>query len=109
MNDRNIKTKISVSFKKSYRNMKKILDNHPEVVNIAKEAIKRSGLKFRPDPMRGGTDGARFTYKGMPTPNLFIGGFNYHTKYEFIPVIGMKKAVETILNIVDLTVEKYKK
>jgi len=103
------KVKLSVSFKKSYRNMKKILDKHPEVVNIAKEAIERTGLKVRTEPQRGGTDGARFTYRGMPTPNLFTGGFNFHTKYEFIPVIGMKKAVETILNIVDLTIEKYKK
>ncbi|MHA1672426.1 MAG: peptidase T [Promethearchaeota archaeon] len=106
-NLQNEESKISVSFKKSYRNMKKILDKHPEVVNIAKEAIERTGLKVKLDPTRGGTDGAQFTYRGMPTPNIFTGGFNFHTKYEFIPVIAMKKAVETILNIVDLTVEKF--
>ncbi|MHA1746354.1 MAG: peptidase T [Promethearchaeota archaeon] len=109
LKNENRDAKISVKFKKSYRNMKKILDSHPEVVNIAKEAIERTGLKVIIEPIRGGTDGAQFTYNGMPTPNIFTGGFNFHTKYEFIPVIGMKKAVEDILNIVDLTVEKYNK
>jgi len=99
--------KISVKIKRSYKNMKKILDQHPKVVNIAKKAIERTGIKLNIKPVRGGTDGARFTYMGMPTPNIFTGGYNFHTKREFSSVKAMKKAVETILNIVDLTAEEF--
>ena len=97
---------IEVEFKKSYRNMKMILDQHPDVVAIAEEAIKRADLVISREPIRGGTDGSRFSFEGMPTPNIFTGGYNFHSKKEFIPIIAMEKAVEVILNIIQLIVEK---
>ncbi|WP_371804981.1 peptidase T [Candidatus Lokiarchaeum ossiferum] len=100
-------TTISVEIAKSYRNMKEILDLQPIVAQIASEAIERARLEVRKDPIRGGTDGARFSFMGLPTPNIFTGGFNYHSKKEFISILGMEKAVETILNIIDLYVENF--
>ncbi|MHA1673164.1 MAG: peptidase T [Promethearchaeota archaeon] len=98
---------IKAEFKKSYRNMKMILDQHPKVIEVAEEAIKRTGLEVIREPIRGGTDGARFTFDGMPTPNIFTGGYNFHSKKEFIPIVAMEKAVEVIINIVQIIVEKY--
>ncbi|MHA1610792.1 MAG: peptidase T [Promethearchaeota archaeon] len=97
---------IAVELKKSYRNMKIILDEHPEVVEFAEEAIKRAGLEVIREPIRGGTDGARFSFDGMPTPNIFTGGYNFHSKKEFIPIFAMEKAVEVIINLVQVIVEK---
>ena len=102
-------TTVSVEISKSYRNMKEILDMQPIVAQIASEAIERTGLTVRKDPIRGGTDGARFSFMGLPTPNIFTGGFNYHGKKEFISILGMEKAVATILNIIDLYVENFHK
>lgn len=85
--------------------MKEKVDQYPEIIEIATKAIKKTGLEVRNDPIRGGTDGARFSFDGVPTPNIFTGGFNYHSKKEFVTVIGMEKAVETILNIIELTTE----
>lgn len=97
---------ISLSTKESYKNMKEILDKYPHVVEIARDAIKRTGIKLIEKPIRGGTDGARISYEGLPTPNIFAGGLNFHSKKEFVPVISLEKAVEVILNIVDLIVEQ---
>ncbi|MHA1776796.1 MAG: peptidase T [Promethearchaeia archaeon] len=98
---------IKLQIKKGYRNMKSILDQYPEVVSIAKEAIESVGLEVIEEPIRGGTDGARFSYDGMPTPNIFTGGYNFHSKKEFIPIVAMEKAVEVILKIIELYVEKF--
>ena len=73
----------------------------------AKKAIKNAGLEVKIHPIRGGTDGARFSFMGLPTPNIFTGGFNYHSKKEFIPIFAMEKAVETILNIIDIATERF--
>lgn len=97
---------ISFSSKESYRNMKEILDKYPQVIDIAKEAIKRADIKLIEKPIRGGTDGATISYNGLPTPNIFAGGLNFHSKKEFVPVISLEKAVEVVINIVDLIVEQ---
>ncbi|MHA1745837.1 MAG: tripeptide aminopeptidase PepT, partial [Promethearchaeota archaeon] len=97
--------KIALEISKSYRNMKEILDQYPKVVDIAKQAILQTGLQVVENPIRGGTDGARFSFRGMPTPNIFTGGYNFHSKKEFVSVLGMNKAVETILNIISLVIE----
>jgi tripeptide aminopeptidase len=104
---RHPKAKFKVNITKSYRNMREIIDQYPYIIEIAKQAIEKTGVIVREDPIRGGTDGAQFSYRGMPTPNIFTGGFNFHSKKEFIPVIAMEKAVETIVNIITLTVEKF--
>ncbi len=90
----------------SYRNMRYVLDKHPYVVDYAMEAVERSGLKPRKNLIRGGTDGARLSYMGVPTPNIFTGGHNFHSKREWISVQDMEKAVETIVNLVQIWAEK---
>lgn len=100
---------VVVDIKESYRNMREIIDQHPEVVEIAEEAIRRAGVEPIHKPVRGGTDGARLSFRGLPTPNIFSGGMNFHSKNEFIPVIALEKGVETVLGIIDLIVERNKK
>ncbi|MGC8757881.1 MAG: peptidase T [Caldisericaceae bacterium] len=90
----------SVKMKDSYYNMKEVIDKHPEIVKIAEKAYEEAGVKFEPKPIRGGTDGARLSYMGIPTPNIFTGGHNYHSVYEFIPVQPMEKASQVIVNII---------
>ncbi|MBA7579069.1 Peptidase T [subsurface metagenome] len=97
--------KISVNIEKSYKNMKEIIDNYPYIAEIARKAIQKTDLKVIEEPIRGGTDGAKYSFMGLPTPNIFTGGFNFHSKKEFIPIVAMEKAVETILNIIDIGTE----
>ena len=80
-----------------YRNMKKILDKYPQVVAYAQEAIQRAGLTVKKESIRGGTDGSRFSYIGMPCPNIFTGMQNIHSKLEWIGTKDMAKAAETIV------------
>ncbi len=97
---------LSMEIKESYRNMKYKIDEHPEVVDYALEAVKRSGIEPVKNLIRGGTDGARLSYMGLPTPNIFTGGHNFHSQKEWISVQDMEKAVETIINLVQIWVEK---
>ncbi len=89
-----------------YRNMKEVLDQHPQVVANAKEAIQRSGFAVRMESIRGGTDGSRLSFMGLPCPNLFTGMQAIHSKKEFISVQDMNKAVETIVHLVQIWEEK---
>ena len=82
-----------------YRNMKEILDLHPNVVETAREAIRRAGLEVRSSPVRGGTDGSRLSFMGLPTPNLFAGEHNFHSRYEWISTSDMHKSVEVIIEL----------
>ncbi len=82
-----------------YRNMKKILDKHPQIVEYAIEAIKRSGMEPKPSRIRGGTDGSRLSFMGLPCPNIFAGEHAFHSKHEWVSVQDMEKAVEMIINI----------
>ena len=98
--------KIDIKIKEEYRNMRLVLDKYPQVTEYAMEACRRAGVEPKFKPIRGGTDGARLTSMGMPTPNIFTGGENFHGKLEWIPVKGMEKAVETVLNLIQIWVEK---
>jgi tripeptide aminopeptidase len=95
-----------VEVKQSYRNMKYVLDQHPQVTDYAEEAIRRAGLTPKRASIRGGTDGARLTFMGVPTPNLFDGSMNFHGKKEYVPLEWMSAAVETLLHLTDIWVEK---
>jgi len=90
----------------SYRNMRYILEKHPKVVDYAMEAIKRTGLTPVKNLIRGGTDGARLSYMGLPTPNIFTGGHNFHSQREWISIQDMEKAVETIVQLTQVWAEK---
>ncbi|MBL7933795.1 MAG: peptidase T [Bacteroidia bacterium] len=91
-----------------YRNMREILDKHPAVVENALEAIKRSGLSPKLDSIRGGTDGSRFSFMGLPCANIFAGEHGIHSKQEWVSSQDMQKAVETIVNLVSIWEEKAK-
>ncbi|CAN5606534.1 peptidase T [soil metagenome] len=89
-----------------YRNMKEVLDQHPEVVAYAEEAIQRAGLTVKKESIRGGTDGSRFSYIGMPCANIFTGMQNIHSKLEWIGTKDMAKAAETIVHLSMIWEEK---
>lgn len=92
--------------KEQYRNMKKVLDKNPEIVNNALEAIKRAGVEPVLSSIRGGTDGSRFSYMGLPCPNIFAGEHAFHSKLEWVSVQDMEKAVLTIVNLCMIWEEK---
>jgi len=89
-----------------YRNMKKALDQHPEIVEYGMEAIRRAGLDARLCSIRGGTDGSRLSFMGLPCPNIFAGEHAFHSKHEWVSVQDMQKAVETILHLCMIWEEK---
>ncbi len=100
--------KASFEFKVTgqYRNMKEVLDVHPHVVDFAKEAIRRAGLELKMESIRGGTDGSRLSFMGLPCPNLFAGEQAIHSKLEFISIQDMNKAVETMVHLAMVCEEK---
>ncbi len=93
---------FSLELKDQYYNMRKQVEPHYHIVERAVEAMEMAGIKPNIKPIRGGTDGARLSFMGLPCPNIFAGGHNFHGKFEYIPVESMVKAVEVILNLVKL-------
>lgn len=89
-----------------YRNMKEVLDLHPQVSDYAKEAMQRAGVLFERHSARGGTDGARLSFMGLPCPDIFTGEMAFHSKHEYVSVQDMNKAVETIVHLVAIWEEK---
>lgn len=89
-----------------YRNMKKVLDKHPEIIEIGVQAIERAGIKAKRQSIRGGTDGSRLSFMGLPCPNIFAGEHAFHGKQEWASVQDMEKAVQTIVNIAVIWEEK---
>ncbi len=83
-----------------YFNMKEIIEANYHIIETAIEAYRQAGLEPVIKPVRGGTDGARLSFMGLPCPNLFTGGHNYHGRFEYIPLQSMEKAVEVIINII---------
>ncbi len=91
--------KIALSFREQYRNMKQVIVKHPEVMGNLLAAVKGAGLVPHMKPVRGGTDGARLSFMGLPTPNVFTGGYNYHGRYEWVSLDGMNKSAEVLINL----------
>ena len=83
-----------------------MLDHHPGVVENAREAIRRAGIETRERPIRGGTDGSKFSFMGVPTPNIFAGEQNFHSRLEWVSVQDMEKAVEVIVHLGTIWEEK---
>ncbi len=98
--------KLHYDVQEQYRNMKEVLDQYPQVVAYAKEAIERAGLNVQTESIRGGTDGSRFSYMGMPCPNIFTGMQNIHSKREWIGTSDMAKAAETIVHLASIWEER---
>ena len=98
--------KIDVKVTEQYRNMREGVEKDTRVADYLFEGAKRAGLEPEWKPIRGGTDGSRLTENGLPTPNIFTGGANFHGRMEWVNVWGMEKAVETVLNTLQIWVEK---
>ncbi len=90
---------FALAVEHSYRNMRDVLEQHPQVVDYARDAIRRSGLEPVERPIRGGTDGSRLSFMGLPTPNLFAGEHNFHSRLEWVSAQDMDKAVEVIVRL----------
>ena len=88
-----------LEIKPQYRNMKQVIDRHPEIVDHAMEAIRRAGLKPAKTSIRGGTDGSRLSFMGLPCPNIFAGEHAFHSRLEWVSVQDMEKAVRTIVHL----------
>jgi len=100
--------KITIDVKEDYQNMKEVLKNYPELTENAMEAARRAGLKPSIKAVRGGTDGSNLTVRGLPTPDIFTGGQNFHGKLEFNSRRGLEKTTETLINLVQIFAEKAK-
>jgi len=94
--------RISVEIKDQYFNMREKIEPVMHIVDIAEEAMKQANIKPLIKPIRGGTDGSQLSFMGLPCPNIFAGGHNFHGRYEYVPVESMQKAIEVIVNIVQL-------
>ncbi|GGE59211.1 tripeptide aminopeptidase [Pedobacter psychrotolerans] len=97
---------FSLDIKAQYRNMKQILDQYPQIVQFGIEAIERAGVTAKKQSIRGGTDGSRLSFMGLPCPNIFAGEHAFHSKQEWVSVQDMEKAVQTIINIACIWEEK---
>jgi len=99
--------RFECEIKEQYRNMKEVLALHPQVSEFAREAISRAGIPIRESAARGGTDGSRLSFMGMPCPNIFTGEMAFHGKHEFVCVQDMEKSLETLIHLVKIWEEKY--
>jgi tripeptide aminopeptidase len=97
---------ISVELKDQYFNMREKIEPVMHIVDIAKQAMEQAGITPIIKPIRGGTDGSQLSFMGLPCPNIFAGGHNFHGRYEYVPVESMEKAIEVIVNIVQLVAKK---
>jgi tripeptide aminopeptidase len=94
--------KIEIDYRHQYQNMYTYLEKKPVVVDLAKQAIEKTGLNVIVHPIRGGTDGARLSAKGIPTPNIFSGGLLFHSRKEYIPTLALQKATEVLIYLAEL-------
>ena len=90
---------VDIQVEESYRNMREIIDRHPDVVARARDAFRRAGVAIHERAIRGGTDGSKLSFNGLPTPNVFAGEQNFHSRLEWVSVQDMEKAVEVIVQI----------
>lgn len=109
INSQHQKEIVKIEIKDQYFNMREKIEPVMHVIDIAEEAMKAVNVEPIIKPIRGGTDGSQLSYMGLPCPNIFAGGHNFHGPYEYIPVESMQKAVAVIVKITELTAEKYKK
>lgn len=93
------RARVEFKVEASYRNMREVLDEHPDVVDRAREAMRRAGITPVEKPIRGGTDGSRLSFMGLPTPNLFAGEHNFHSRLEWVSVQEMEQAVQVIVEL----------
>jgi tripeptide aminopeptidase len=88
--------------KEQYRNMKEVLCNHPHIEQYTEEAMARAGVKFKKESARGGTDGSRLSFMGLPCPDIFTGEMAFHGKHEYVSIQDMQKSVEVLAHLVQV-------
>ncbi len=98
---KNQKSRIEYKITDQYFNMYNVIVNNMEIIEVAKKAMEEIGIKPLIKPIRGGTDGARLSFMGLPCPNIFAGGHNFHSKFEYLPVQSLEKSKQTILKIIE--------
>ena len=98
---------MSVEVRDQYYNMRQEVEPLMHIIDIAFGAMKEAGVDPKVKAIRGGTDGAQLSFKGLPCPNIFAGGLNFHGRYEFVPVQSIQKAVMVIVKIAELTANRY--
>ena len=96
----------SLEIRDQYYNMREKIEPLMYIIDIAEQAMRDSGVTPKVVPIRGGTDGAQLSFKGLPCPNIFAGGLNFHGRYEYLPIRSMEKAMEVIVNIVKIVGER---
>jgi tripeptide aminopeptidase len=99
-------SRVDFTREEQYRNMRQVLDTMPQIAQYAEEAVRRAGLEVHQRPIRGGTDGSRLSFMGLPTPNIFAGEHNFHSRLEWVSVQDMEKAVEVIVHLARLWEER---
>ena len=108
INDKYGKELVSIEIKDQYYNMREKVEPVKHIVDLAFEAMKLAGITPSVKPIRGGTDGAQLSFKGLPCPNIFAGGINFHGRYEFVPIPSMEKAMMTIVKIAEIVAREAK-
>lgn len=98
--------RVEIAVQENYRNMREVLVEHPQLMDNAMEAARRAGVEPYLEPIRGGTDGSKLTFRGLPCPNIFTGGHNYHGKLEFNSRRGLEKTTETLVHLVQIFAER---
>tara|TARA_R100000306_G_scaffold17398_1_gene21404 strand:- start:14315 stop:15556 length:1242 start_codon:yes stop_codon:yes gene_type:complete len=106
LNTQHEKEVVTVEITDQYFNMREKIEPVMHIVDIAEKAMKQANIEPNIKPIRGGTDGSQLSFKGLPCPNIFAGGHNFHGRYEYVPVESMQKAIEVIVNIAQLVAEK---
>ena len=106
VNEKYGKETATIVIKDQYYNMKEKISPSMHIIDIAEDAMKELGITPKISPIRGGTDGARLSFMGLPCPNIFACGHNFHSRYEYIPVQSMEKSMKTILKIIEKTIDK---
>jgi len=96
----------SAEIKDQYYNMREKIEPVMHIIDIAKQAMEDSGVTPKVQPIRGGTDGAQLSFKGLPCPNIFAGGLNFHGRFEFVPIPSIEKAEQVIVNICRIIAER---
>ncbi|MEL7163574.1 MAG: M20/M25/M40 family metallo-hydrolase, partial [Bacteroidota bacterium] len=99
-------SKIELTVTEQYRNMKEILDDQPHVIALARQAMRNVGLEPKLDSIRGGTDGSRLSFMGLPCPNIFAGEHAFHSRYEWASLEEMEKAAAVVVEICRLATEE---
>lgn len=108
LNKQLLKGSVELAIHDSYANMKEMVEPHPHIIELAKISMEHCGIEPLIKPIRGGTDGARLSFMGLPCPNIFTGGYNFHGIHEFITIEGMEQAVSVIVTLAEKTALHYK-